>query len=73
MKTEDEWRALILVTLTEKRNDRYYTASCPICGEKETATSIGNDVGKFVARGKIAGHMKRKHSDQISSDKPDPI
>lgn len=71
MKTEEEWSALITATLTEKGGDRYYTAICPICGEKETATSIGNEMGKFAARGKIASHITRAHQDQILPGKPD--
>jgi hypothetical protein len=67
-KTMGEWLSATTVTLTEARPDRYYTAFCPICGEKETAMSVENEDGKGAARGKTASHIESEHKDRIETE-----
>lgn len=71
-KTEDEWWEEIEVTSTGKRR-RYYTATCPICYDSQTADVQSSDAGaRTVARGKVMTHIRMKHPEEVKPQAPTP-
>jgi hypothetical protein len=55
---------MVSVHKTENKNDRYYTAFCPVCGHDEQSTiESSEEIARTSAKGKILAHAKSKHKD----------